>query len=139
MARANRYSKAVLLAATLATGLSVAAPADAAAPPGRKFGLVVRNWFTAVYETRFADECPAGLAISNNEYWCGGLSREEKVKKPENGMLSPLEQWNPSVHRGPNNADVCLNPDIVEDPPMATVEGKISYGKNLDGTTDGRA
>ncbi len=139
MARMTRYSKALLLAATLATGLGAAAPADAAAPPGRKFGFVVRNWFTAVYETRFADECPGGLAISNNEYWWRGLSREDRAKKTENGLLTTLATWGAAVHRGPNNGDVCINPDLVQDPPMATVEGKISYGKNLDGTTDGKA
>ena len=135
---ATKISKALLLAATLAAGLGVAAPADAAAPPGRKFGFVVRNWFTAVYETRFADECPGGLAISNNEYWWRGLSREDRAKKTENGLLTTLATWGAAVHRGPNNGDVCINPDLVQDPPMATVEGKISYGVNLDGTTDGK-
>jgi hypothetical protein len=55
------------------------------------------------------------------------------------------------THRGPGFADVChleagvSNPDApagplsVPDPGMKTVEGKISYGENLDGTQDGAA
>jgi hypothetical protein len=140
MARAKLFSRTtVLAAAALAGALCSTAPASAGAPPGRKLAFVVRNWFTAVYETRFADECPGGLAISNDEYWWRGLSQEDRAKKTDNGLVNSLGRWGQAVHRGPNNTDVCINPTAVQDPPMSTVEGKISYGKNLDGTTDGKA
>src|SRR5690606_32823806 len=43
-------------------------------------------------------------------------------------------------NRGPNGENPNYFPESVEDPiPFREVEGKISYGMNLDGTTDGRA
>ena len=41
--------------------------------------------------------------------------------------------------RGPNKEDVCWNPEIVKDPPLRIVKGKLGYGFNLDGTSDGSA
>jgi hypothetical protein len=34
---------------------------------------------------------------------------------------------------------VCMNPTAVVDPPLLTVEGKLSYGVDLDGNVDGSA
>jgi hypothetical protein len=44
-----------------------------------------------------------------------------------------------AIRRGPNGEDVCQNPTAVKAPPLLKVEGKLSYGMNLDGTTDGSA
>lgn len=118
---------------------AVRAVDPAYAPPDGKLGFVVRHWFTAIYETRFMDECPAGLNIANDEYWWRGLSKEDRARLTNNGLLETLRRWGYAVNRGPNGEDVCLNPDVVEDPPLLTVEGDISYGIDLDGTTDGRA
>jgi hypothetical protein len=122
-----------LIAALIGSSASWAAP-----PPGGKLAFVVRSWFTAIYETRFMDECPGGLNISNDEYWWRGLSKQDRARLTDNGLLTTLNRWGLASHRGPDNQDVCLNPDLIKDPPLITVEGKISYGKNLDGTTDGR-
>jgi hypothetical protein len=43
------------------------------------------------------------------------------------------------MRRGPKGENICLDPTVVTDPPMRVVEGKYSYGANLDGTTDGHA
>jgi hypothetical protein len=132
----SRYC--VQLGAALAA-LLAASPASAAAPLGGKLAFAVRTWYTAVYETRFMDECPGGLNISNDEYWWRGLSKEERAKRTDNGLLTTLNRFGLATHRGPDSQDVCLNPDLVKDPPFITVEGKTSFGRNLDGTTDGRA
>jgi hypothetical protein len=108
-------------------------------PPGGKLGFVVRHWFTAVHETRFMDECPAGLNIANDEFWWRGLSNEDQARLTNNGLLETLRRWSSAINRGPNGEDVCLHPDAVTDPPLLIVEGDTSYGINLDGTTDGQA
>ena len=63
---------AALLACTLLHPMS--ARADAEASGSRTLGFVVRDWMTAVYETKFIAECPAGLNISNDEIWWRSLS-----------------------------------------------------------------
>ena len=102
-------------------------------------GFVVKDWMTAVYETRFFDECPAGLNISNDEIWWRSLTKQQRSELTQDGLLTTLNRWFTAVRRGPNGEDVCINPEVVKDPPMLTVEGPISFGKNLDGNTDGSA
>jgi hypothetical protein len=102
-------------------------------------GFVVRHWYTAIYETKFMDECERGLNISNDEIWWRSLSKKDRAEKTQNGLLETLRRWQPAVRRGPNGEDVCLDPTVVTDPPFITVNGDVSYGVNLDGTTDGKA
>ena len=101
--------------------------------------FVVRDWFTAMYESRFMDECPEGLNIGNDEYWWRGLSKKDRARLTEDGLVQTLNRHNLAVARGPKGEDVCLIPTLVKDPPLRVVEGKLAYGDNLDGTTDGRA
>jgi len=100
-----------VLAATVAILTSaVTGVAAADAPPNRTLGFVVRDWMPAVYESKFIDECPSGLDISNDEIWWRSLSKAE------------------------------LNPEVIkDDPPLLTVEGATSFGVNLDGNVDGSA
>jgi len=101
---------------------------------------VIRDWFTAVYETKFMDECPLGLNISGDEYWWRSLpSQEERARLTENGLIHTLNRWGLSLGRGPGNENVCLNPYSIKDPQFLTVEGKTSFGANLDGDTTGKA
>ena len=74
--------------------LSTLNGASAEPPPGRTLGFVIRDTFTAVYETKFMDECPLGLNISNDEYWWRGLpSEEERARLTENGLINTLNRW----------------------------------------------
>lgn len=134
----------VAIAAGIATGCSDstaknAAAATATANQSGRLGFVVRHWFTAIHETKFMDECERGLSIPNDEIWWRSLSKRERAEKTQNGLLDTLRRWQPAVKRGPNGEDVCLDPTAVKDPPLITVNGDVSYGINLDGTTDGRA
>ena len=125
----------------LAAGLS-SSPASAgsdAAAGGKTYGFVVTSWHTGLYESRFMDECPAGLNPGSDELWWRQLSKADRVTKTNNGMTEILDRWRFSIHRGPHGEDVCLNPTVVKDPPLKTAKGKISYGVNLDGTSDGHA
>lgn len=113
--------------------------AVAASPPGQTLGFVVRDWFTAVYNSKFADECPEGLSISNDEIWWRGLSKEDRAKKTGNGLIQNLNRMPVAMRRGPKGENVCLNPTVVEDPPLRIIEGKYSYGVDIDGNADGAA
>jgi len=115
------------------------APAWAAAEANsRTLGFVVKDWMTAVYETPFIDECPAGLNISNDEIWWRKLTKEQRTEYTQDGLITTLNRWFRAVRRGPNGEDICINPELItDDPPMLTVEGPISFGTNLDGNTDG--
>lgn len=119
--------------------LGCAGTAAAAPPPGGTLGFVVRDWFTAIYNSKFADECPEGLSVSNDELWWRGLSKEERAEKTNNGLVQNLNRMPIAMRRGPNRENVCLNPTVVKDPPMRIVEGKYSFGVNLDGEVDGAA
>lgn len=126
--------------ATFLLAFVISDAALAAPPPGRTLGFVIRNWYTAIYETKFMDECPLGLNISNDEYWWRGLpSQEERARRTENGLIHTLNRWGPSAARGPGNENVCLNPYIIKDPQFLTIEGKTSFGANLDGDSTGKA
>lgn len=114
--------------------------ASADAPPNRTLSFVVQSWLPAVYETKFIDECPAGLNISNDEIWWRSLSKEERSEKTQDGLITTLDRWFLAKNRGPNGEDVCINPEVIkDDPPLLTVEGETSFGVNLDGNIDGSA
>jgi hypothetical protein len=113
-------------------------PATAQAAEGR-LAFVVRNWFIAQHNSRFADECPEGVSQANDELWWRGLSKKDREKLTDNGLIQVLDRNGIAMRRGPKGEDVCVNPDVVTDPPLRIIRGKYSYGANLDGTTDGRA
>lgn len=139
-ARLFRFTLAII-AASVATGCSESAATSPSATARKqesgRLGFVVRHWFTAIHETKFMDECERGLSTSNDEIWWRSLSKRERAEKTQNGLLDTLRRWQPAVKRGPNGADVCLDPTAVKDPPHVTVTGDVSYGINLDGTRDG--
>jgi hypothetical protein len=113
----------------------------ASAPPAlaeqKSLGFVVTIWNTAMYESKFVDECPNGFNIGYDELWWRGLSKEDRAKYTDNGLKSRLDRYFNAIRRGPKGEDVCMNPTVVQDPPLLTVEGKLSFGMNLDGNTDG--
>jgi hypothetical protein len=126
-------------AAVLCLGL--AGPVASAPPkkPAQTLGFVVRDWFTAVFNSKFVDECPEGLALSNDEVWWRGLSRQDRARLTRNGLTQQLNRMPTAMRRGPNGENVCLSPTAVRDPPMRIVEGRYAYGADLDGRSDGGA
>jgi hypothetical protein len=117
----------------------VASAAETGIVHDRRMGFVVKDWFTSVYETKFMDECPEGVAIANDEIWWRRLSRAEKDEQTGKGMIQALNRVGASFARGRNGEHVCLEPGSVDDPPLRIVEGMLSYGIDLDGAADGRA
>ena len=117
--------------------LTTAGPVSAA--DSKTVGFVVRDWFTAVYNTKFMDECPEGLTASNDEIYMQSLTKEQRGKFTGNGYIQLQDRQGVALRRGPNKEEVCVDPTGVKDPPMKIIEGKYSFGANLDGTEDGRA
>jgi len=101
----------------------------------QSLGFAVTKWNTAMYETMFMDECPEGPAPGNWEIWESTVTPEVRRSYPEL-LITQLKHVN---YRGPNGEDICAEPTSVIDPQMQVVEGKFSYGINLDGNKNGEA
>ncbi len=120
-----------------AVGLVAGVPAKAA--EATTLGFVIHDWFTSVFNSKFLDECPEGLSVANDEIWWRGLSKEERAERTQNGLIQSLDRQFITPRRGPNGEHVCHDMTATVDPPMKVVEGKYSYGANLDGNIDGSA
>ena len=128
----------------LLRGLAVAgslavAMLPAAGHAAERLGFVVREFYLAQHNSRFGDECPEGMAASNDELWWRGLSKQDRARLTNNGLRGQDARGGIAMLRGPKGENVCVNPDAVTDPPLRVVRGKYSYGANLDGTSDGQA
>ncbi len=106
---------------------------------GKTLGFAIIGWTTAVYETKYMDECPEGLAIGNDEIWWTALDPEVRARLTNDGTIEPVTASRRAMAgvRGPNGEDVCWNPEVVKDPPLRTVQGPTSFGKDLDGDSTG--
>ena len=120
-------------------GVWAAGISPAAAQKDGTMSFVIRDWFTAMYEGKFMDECPEGLNVGQDEYWWRGMTKERRAKITNNGLGSRGRLYYEIMDLGQNGEDVCLNPRSTVHPPLRVVEGKLGYGENLDGTEDGRA
>ena len=78
----------------ITVGLCLAGTAfDAtAADKPRTLAFVVKTWNTAIYESRFMDECPEGVAIGNDEIWWKALSPRERDNATGGGDKEAAEQ-----------------------------------------------
>ena len=103
--------------------------------PGQSMGFVMTMWNTAMHETPFMDECPQGPTPGNYELWEASISPEKRRSYPE--VLGTQMRW--LTFRGRKGEDVCEQPMSIQDPPLTIVEGKYSYGIDLDGNSDGTA
>jgi hypothetical protein len=119
-------------------GICLAA-VPASAPKSRTLGFVITTRNIAMNESRFVDECPEGFNIGYDEIWWRGLSKEDRARLTDNGLKTRLDRYFNAIRRGPNGEDVCMNPTVVKDPPLLLVEGRESYGMNLDGAVGGAA
>ena len=102
-------------------------------------GFVITTWHNAVYETKFIDECPTGLADGNHIYWWNSKTPEERAELTQDGLTNRPFRLRMTLNRGQNGEDICMDPTSIDFPPLRTVQGEVSFGMNLDGNTDGRA
>jgi hypothetical protein len=122
-----------LAAATAAVGLCGTA---ASAAETKGFAI---SWFQPAYYVG-DDDCPGG--VSKEMDWKAMFEKQgktpEQIKALFEHPLSP-EFRHAALDRGPHGEDVCANPESVHETGWPTVQGKVSHGGNLDGTTDGAA
>jgi len=121
-----------LAAATALAGMS----ATAAAGETRGFAI---SWFQPAYYVG-DDDCPNG--VSKEMDWKAVFEKQgktpEQIKALFEHPLSP-EFRHAALDRGPHGEDVCASPESVHETGWPTVQGKVSHGRNLDGTKDGAA
>ncbi|MDE0799478.1 MAG: hypothetical protein OSB02_01920 [Rhodospirillaceae bacterium] len=137
----NMNLRAASAIGALVLGTISATATTAEVDTERTIGLVVVSFYTSVYETKYMEECPRGLAIGNDEIWWKSLEPGIRDELTNGGDIEPVTGTRRamSAKRGPNGEDVCAIPTIVQDPPHKTVQGSISYGMDLDGLSEGSA
>jgi hypothetical protein len=101
---------------------------------GKTLGYVLASYDYLNYQTQGAkEECPRGFTPNNREQW----QAQFPTPAEQSAQLSRCLGIN---NRGPSCENVWAAPQVVEDPlPYHSVEGKKSFGVNLDGTSDGAA
>lgn len=120
----------------LATASLMLLPASAFAES--TLGFVITTWHNAVYETKFIDECPTGLADGNHFYWWNSKTPKARAELTEDGLTNRPFRLRMMLNRGKNGEDICMDPTSIDFPPIRTVQGQVSFGMNLDGNSDGR-
>jgi hypothetical protein len=110
-----------------------AATTDPSAAKARTLGFAVTSLPFALAKN--ADDCPDGLAMAAKEIYLSAASPAERQRltKPEN-----LKEFEKLAYHTTDGRDLCAVPDYPR-APMRTPKGHISYGMNLDGTSDGSA
>jgi hypothetical protein len=106
-------------------------------PPSGEMALVFSQFQYAVYPG-MEQNCPTGYENTNSEAYLASLPAAERTRlsKPENEQEF-ARLWKASV-RGPNNTNICTNFDQFPQRALQkTVQGKVSYGLDLDGGSPG--
>ena len=114
-------------------GTASAAPTDPATAKPRTLGFAVTSLPYALAKN--ADDCPDGLAMAAKDIFLASVAAAERARltKPEN-----LKEFEQLAYHTKDGKDLCAVPDYPREP-QRTPKGHISYGMNLDGTTDGSA
>ncbi len=108
-----------------------AAPVDPAKP--RTLGFAVTSIPFALAKN--PDDCPDGMAMASKEIYLASVSPAERVRLQKVENLKEFEQL---AYHTKDGKDLCEVPDYPR-APQRSPKGHISYGMNLDGTTDGGA
>ena len=115
-----RYCAVTMGMTLLAAGNVFADNSESFAPPGGRMGYVMTNLFWAVYQTPDGkEECPRGFNDGPREQFAKLFPDHEQMTVEETQLKQEIETWHPST-----------DPDPL---PFYEVEGKLSYGLNLDG------
>ena len=140
MLRRSLMSAAVLTAGMFAAtshvavaGTASAAPTDPANVKARTLGFAVTYLPYALAKN--ADDCPDGLAMAAKDIFLASVSAAERARLTKAENLKEFEQL---AYHTKDGRDLCAVPDYPREP-QRTPKGKVSYGMNLDGTTDGAA
>ena len=138
-----RRISALILALGLVMLGTGAATFRAAPSPGTRAFLIVMSDM-GIHYGQVEEECPQGLEMTVEEAYLATKTPEERERllRPENAR-EYAKGWKEDFITGPGGENVCNNPkSFMKDarhPPYRGVNGKIAFGLNLDGTSDGRA
>ena len=145
-ARGNRPAlllKLGLLASAVAVG-GASAPADPQAaaaaalpapPTNGEMGFVLTAFAPAVYQGK--DDCPDGLANTVRENYLQSLIPTERARLTVPASEPELTNRWKDYAVGPNNTNVCANPELFDHPILKTIQGKVAPGLDLDGKPAG--
>ncbi|MBV1686248.1 hypothetical protein KRR38_00820 [Novosphingobium sp. G106] len=108
------------------------------APPANgEMGFVFNVFAPAIYHGK--DDCPNGLAGTVRENYLATLPAAEQarlnLKENEEELTRRWKTWT----QGPDKTNICSNPEMFSRSVQRTVQGKTSYGLNLDGQVNGAA
>ncbi|GAA0310525.1 hypothetical protein GCM10009087_20700 [Sphingomonas oligophenolica] len=146
-ARAERPLKLAALVGALAIAGGSAPAADPkrastpiasalpAPPANGEMGYVLTAFAPAIYQGK--DDCPDGLANTVQENYLQSLPALERARlllKPNEPELT--RRWK-AYAVGPDNTNVCANPELFDHPMLKTIQGKVAPGLDLDGKANG--
>lgn len=105
----------------------------ASAPPNGEIGFVLSVFAPSVVNGK--ENCPNGPAGTVRENYLETLPETERTRLllPAN-EVELTRRWKTSG-MGPNNTNLCSNPEMFERANQRTVTGKVSRGLNLDDDT----
>ncbi|NML05820.1 hypothetical protein [Sphingomonas sp. G-3-2-10] len=127
--------KAALLAGVLTIGGGATPAAETraalAAPANGEMGFILTAFAPAIHQGD--EDCPEGLAgtVSENYLQSQPPAERARLSLKENEPEF-TRRWKASV-AGPNNTNICSNPELFDRPLQKTVQGKVAYGLDLDG------
>lgn len=115
-----------------------------ARPESRTLGFVVTRFSPAIYHGPFESDCPQGFEASVEENYLATQTPTERKRLLRSENSKELERrWKIDFTTGPNGEDICRNVrsflEGPDHPSHRTVQGKVSYGVDLDGRSDEEA
>ncbi|HEX7855152.1 MAG TPA: hypothetical protein VF503_15800 [Sphingobium sp.] len=134
MRRAGLTLLPLLVIAT--AGAQTPAPAQRAlpAPPANgEMGFVMTFFAPSIYQGK--DDCPDGPVGTLREHYLATLSPTERLRLMQKANEMELTKRWQDYARGPDNTNICSQPELFDRPATRTLKSNVAYGLNLDGET----
>ena len=132
----RRLDLQTLAVAGVLAALACGSAAAASPEKGKTLSWVVSRFSPAVYKGE--NSCPDGLALTPQQSFLKQQTPAEaaRLQKPENAdEFAQKYKWD--FGTGPDGGEMCKEPrgfkNQYEHPIQRMIQGKISYGMNLDG------
>jgi hypothetical protein len=133
--------KPVVMSAVLvaAGALGGAAPMTAlpTPPANGEMGFILTAFAPGIHEG--TDECTDGPAKTVRENYLQSLTPAERTRLSLPANEAELTTKWKAYGVGPNNTNLCANPELFDHPIQSTIKSTIAPGLDLDGNVDGKA
>jgi hypothetical protein len=120
-----------LAALPFVAGGEAAIAGTAPLPANGEMGFVVTAFAPAIYQSK--DDCPDGPANTVRESYLQSLPPTERTRLEDPANAQELSKRWQSYALGPNNTNICSNPELFDRPIQRVLQGKVALGLNLDG------